>query len=113
MLTDHFESFTLLDNHMKPDELGGSIPAWQDVIVFRGGLTHTATPASCVSGRMVLRSEPVLLHETDVTLQPGDHIRRERDGSLWRVTSASGDLRTPAVSGLNFAQVCVERVVCA
>ena len=64
-----------------------------------------------MAGQITLRSDPVLLHEYDVTLAPGDHVRREKDGALYRVAGRSDDMRTPAFSGLSFAQVPVERLV--
>lgn len=111
MLTDYFEPFALLEKHAEPDGLGGERVAWQYLTTFQGGLTHTSGEEISVGGRLTLRTDPVLLHELDVTLLPGDHVRRERDGSLWRVTGRSGDMRTPAFSGLQFAQVPVERLV--
>lgn len=111
MLTDYFEPFALLEKKAEPDGLGGETVAWAYVMRFRGGLTHTTGEEISIGGRVTLRSGPVLLHEFDVTLQPGDHVRRERDGTIWRVTGRSGDMRTPAFSGLQFAQVTVERLV--
>ena len=53
----------------------------------------------------------MLLHEFDLTLVPGDYVRRERDGAIYRVTDRSDNLRAPAFSGLRFAQAAVKRVV--
>ena len=53
----------------------------------------------------------MLLHEFDVTLSPGDRFRRKKDGAIYRVCGRSDNMRTPAFSGLRFAQVPVERVV--
>lgn len=111
MLTDYFEPFALLEKQAEPDGLGSERVTWQYVTSFRGALTHTAGQEISVGGRAVLRTEPVLLHEFDVTLLPGDHVRRERDASLWRVTGCPDGMRTPAFSGLQFAQVQLERLV--
>lgn len=111
MLTDYFEPFALLERQAEPDGLGGERVQWRYVTTFRGGLTHTCGEEISVGGRVTLQSEPVLLHEFDVTLVPGDHVRRERDRSVWRVTGRSDDMRTPPFSGLQFAQVPVERLV--
>lgn len=111
MLEHYFEPFTLLERRALPDGLGGECVTWQRVTGFRGGLTHTCGDEISVGGHAALRSTPALLHEFDVTLSPGDYVRRERDGSLWRVTGRSGDMRSPAFSGLSFAQVPVERLV--
>lgn len=111
MCTRWFEPFMLLEAAHVPDGLGGSGMTLTEVTPFRGALTHTASDAETAAGQLVLKHQPVLLHEFDVTLAPGDYVRRERDGAVWRVTGSSGDMRTPAFSGLQFAQVPVERWV--
>ena len=111
MLTDHFEPFMLLERKADADGLGGEIVAYQPITGFMGALTHTCGEEIPVGGRATVRQQPVLLHETDVTLVGGDYVRRERDGSLWRVTGQSDGMRTPAFSGLQFAQAPVERMV--
>lgn len=110
MLTDYFEAFTLLERISSPDGVGGECVRLEPVTDFRGALTRTCGEEIVRGGRAVLRMTPVLLHETDVTLVPDDWVRRERDGSLWRVRGASDGMRTPAFSGLQFAQVPVEGV---
>lgn len=111
MLTDYFEAFMILERCADPDGKGGEIIVWQPVTDFRGALTHTCGEEIAVGGRAVLQQQLMLLHETDVTLVMGDYVRRERDGVVYRVAGASDGMRTPAFSGLQFAQVPVERVV--
>lgn len=111
MLTDYFGPFMLLERCADADGLGGEDVTWQPVTDFRGALSHTCGEEIAVGGRAVLREQPVLLHDTDVTLLPGDCVRRERDGAVYRVTGQSGGMRTPAFSGLQFAQAPVERLV--
>ena len=111
MLTDYFEPFVLLERVAVPDDLGSQEVTWQPLTDFRGALTHTCGEEIAVGGRATLRSTPMLLHEPDVTLMAGDHIRRERDGALFRVFGGSDGMRTPAFSGLQFAQAPVERLV--
>lgn len=111
MLTDYFEPFVLLERTAAPDGMGGEQVTFQPVMDFRGGLTHEAGETISVGGRLTLRSQLMLLHEFDVTLSPGDHVRRLKDDTVYRVSGQSGDMRTPAFSGLSFAQVPVERLV--
>ena len=111
MLTDHFEPFTLLERIASPDGLGGECVRLEPVTDFRGALTHTCGEEISVGGRAALRQTPMLLHETDVTLVQGDYVRRERDGAVYRVCGGSDGMRTPAFSGLQFAQAAVERLV--
>lgn len=111
MIERWFEAFTLLEKAAAPDGLGGETAALTPSIPFQGALTLTAGDMTNAAGQPVLAESPVLLHETDVTLVPGDHIRREKDGAVYRVTDRSDMLRAPAFSGLKFAQAPVERVV--
>lgn len=111
MVTDYFEAFTLLEKVGTSDGLGSECLSWEDVTSFRGGLTQTTGNELHVGGRVTARLSPALLHEIDVTLQTGDHVRRERDGSIWRVIGSSGDMRTPALATQQLAQVAVERLV--
>lgn len=111
MLTDYFEPFMLLERSAEPDGLGGETVTWKPVTDFMGAVTHTCGEEISVGGRAALRQTPMLLHETDVTLVQGDHVRRERDDAVYRVCGGSDGMRTPAFSGLQFAQAPVERLV--
>ena len=111
MCTRWFEPFTLLIAAEAPDGLGGSTLTLTPDVSFQGALTHTTTAADETAGQLVLHAEPHLLHEFDVTLHPGDYVRRNRDGTVYRVRGFSDGMRTPAFSGLQFAQVPVERWV--
>lgn len=111
MLQDYFEPFVLLLNQPVPDGMGSQQDHWQPDISFRGALTHDAGREVDVGGRMTLQSQLMLLHEFDVTLAPGDRVQRLRDSAIYRICGQSGDMRTPAFAGLQFAQVPVERLV--
>lgn len=111
MLTDYFETFTLLDPHPDGDALGGYARRWKAVMSFQGALTQVAAQETPVAEHLTLKATPMLLHEFDVTLAPDDHVRRESTGAIYRVTGQSDDMRTPAHAGLQFAQVPVERLV--
>ena len=111
MIEKWFEPFTLLERQSTPDGLGGEIAAYAECLSFRGVLTFTAGDSPAHGGQPALREEPVLLHEYDVTLSPGDYICREKDKAVYRVSSRTDSMRAQAFSGLRFAQVNVERVV--
>lgn len=111
MIERWFEPFTLLERVSVRDEMGGEHVAFNPVMSFRGVMSLTAEAEVTVAGQSATAEALVLLHEFDVTLSPGDHVRRERDSALFRVTGRSGDRRAPAFSGLRFAQVHAERAV--
>lgn len=109
MIARWFETFTLLEKASVQDGFGGEHVAYSPVMRFQGVLSLTAGEEIDLAGQRVATETLVLLHEFDVTLSPGEHIRRESDGTVYRVTGRSGDRRAPAFSGLRFAQVNVER----
>jgi len=111
MIEKWFEPFLLLERKDSSDGMGGRIPAFTDALTFQGVLTYTAGQEVGAAGQQLLAEQPALLHEFDVTLSPGDHIRRVKDGAVYRVAGRSDAQKAPAFSGLRFAQVPVERVV--
>lgn len=113
MLQDYFEDFILLERTQTADDLGGTDTVWTEGITFRGGVTQVVGKEVDPAGLLALKTVPMLLHEWDVTLVQDDHIRRISDGAEFRITGQSGDMRTPAISGMAFCQVPVERLVIA
>jgi len=113
MLQDYFEDFILLERSQADDGLGGFSSGWTEGVTFRGGVTQVVGREVDPTGLLALKTMPMLLHEWDVTLVLDDRVRRLSDGAVFRVTGQSGDMRTPAISGMAYCQVPVERVVTA
>lgn len=111
MIQRWFEPFTMLIAIARSDSLGGHQIRFDTDFPFQGVLTFTTGKEITAGGQPLLEETPVLLHEFDVTLVPGDYVRREQDGAVYRVTGRSDSMRAPTYSGLRFAQVPVERVV--
>lgn len=111
MLTDYFEDFILLKRTESSDSLGGRAYRWSDSMTFQGGVTQVMAKESPLGDTPGRRVVPVLVHEWDVTLRQGDVIRRKADSAVYRVAGHSGDMRTPALAGLRYCQVPVERLV--
>lgn len=111
MIERWFEPFTLLETTAVPDGVGGQISGFAPVLAFQGALSFTTGAETSLAGQTIAAETLVLLHEFDVTLTPGDHVRREKNGAVYRVKASSDSRRAPAFSGLRFAQVEVERLV--
>ena len=111
MIERWFEAFTQLEKLSAPDGLGGETGGFRPGTPFRAVLTMVPGKEFPMGGQPVLMENPVLLHDFDVTLQPGDLVRREQSGAVYRVTGCSDLMRSSPWSGLNFAQAPVERVV--
>lgn len=109
MIEKWFEAFTLMARYAAPDQLGGETVEFTPALAFQGALTLSPGKEITAAGQPALQEHPQLLHEFDVTLAPGDYVRREKDGAIYRVTGRSDSMRAPEFSGLRFAQVNVER----
>ena len=109
MIEKWFEAFTLLERAYSDDGLGARPPVNITDISFQGVLSFTAADEITAGGRAILQDKPTLLYDPDVTLLHGDRVRRDKDGSVYRV--CAGTLSAPAYSGLRFSQVKVEKEV--
>lgn len=107
MIEKWFEPFTLLKRACVNDGLGARPAVNLEDIAFRGALSLTTAEEITAGGRAVLADKPTLLYDPDVTLTHGDRVRRDKDGSVYRV--CAGSLHAPAWSGLRFSQVQVEK----
>ena len=111
MIEMWFEPFSLLERKLAPSGLGSMEAAFTPAMTFSGVVSFHTDSEVDAAGQLIPAETPVLLHEFDVTLAPNDYVRRERDGAVYRVTTRTDSLRSPAFSGLRFAQVGIERVV--
>lgn len=111
MIERWFETFFLLEKASVQDGMGGEHISYAPVMTFQGVLTLSTEKEADMAGQTISVQALMLLHEFDVTLSPGEYVRREQDSTVYRVIGRSGDRCAPAFSGLRFAQVKVERVV--
>lgn len=109
MIEKWFEPFTLLEQAYMDDGLGERPTLNVAGVSFQGVLSFTAADEITAGGRAILQDKPTLLYDPDVTLTHGDRIRRDKDGSIYRV--CAGSLHAPVYSGLRFSQVTVEKEV--
>ncbi len=111
MIERWFEPFTLLEETAVPDGQGGQQTGFREATAFQGALVFTPGKEITLAEQTIPAEAMALLHEFDVTLSPGDYVRREKNGAIYRVKTHSGGMCAPAFSGLRFAQVDVERLV--
>ena len=109
MIEKWFESFTLLEPAYVDDGLGARPTVNVADVSFQGALTFSTTDEITAGGRAVLQDKPTLLYDPDITLRHGARVRRDKDGSVYRVCASP--LHAPAYSALRFAQVAVEKEV--
>ena len=91
--------------------MGGADVTLKAGAVFAAGLCRMTAQSTEAAEVRKTRAAGVLVHPTDVALDSGDLIRRERDGAVFRVMGDSSDGQTPACASVFFAQTKVERLV--
>lgn len=100
MLTDYFEPFTLLKSASCPDPCGGQLQ--QDVTEhpFHAALADALGEEGERGGKPFNRVTPYLLCAPETPLKLDDIIRREKDGTHYRVCSRprTGERRWARVS---------------
>ena len=111
MVADYWEAFRRMDRADVPDGLGGQAEKLTPGEGFRAGLCPERAREDSPGGAAAVRERYQLVHEAGVTLGPGEVIRREKDGALYRVAGHSDHGRAPQRGRLAFCQVQVERLV--
>lgn len=97
-----------VDKIRSPDGEGGFVTQWQDGAVFDAAITLDSSLAARIAEHDGLKNVYTITTRRNVTLEFHDVIRRLSDGKTFRTTSESYDKRSPAVSGLDMAQVSAE-----
>lgn len=113
MLQDYAEPFTLMIAERAEDGLGAMVLRYTVGEHFSAALCHAPGFPDSPGGATAARHTPVLLHPREMTLMPGDVVRRETDQALYRVLDCSDFMRTPPSAVTSFAQVTLERLVTA
>jgi len=110
MLTDYFEPFTLLKSASCPDPCGGQLQQDVTELPFRAALADALGEEGERGGKPFIRVTPYLLCPPETPLKLDDIIRREKDGTHYRVCSRPEDRRTPLCAGFPYAEVRLERM---
>ena len=111
MLRDYCETFTRMTAMKDPDGLGVPALRYTAGEAFSAALCSAPGLPDSPAGLTAARHAPVLLHPREMTRLPGDVVRRDRDGTLYRVLDCSDFMRTPSGARTPFAQVTLERLV--
>ncbi len=108
MLKEYFDNFICFTVVIEPDGMGGTRRTLQNGYAFKGALAHAPAREIPVGGRATLHAEPLLLHEREVHLKPGQAVWDPARDCLYAVCGDSADRQTPRFSGLNIAATPLE-----
>lgn len=109
-LEDFLEPMCVMNWISKPDGLGSFLWEWEDGVSFDGGIVlNSSTPMQIAQQE---GSKGIYRLTTPISMQfePGDIVKRLRDGAMFKVTSHSVDQKTPESSDVKGSRVTMERV---
>lgn len=109
-LSDFFEPFVMQVQDSRPDGLGG-IEWWtEDGDTFQAGISTMSSTEAKIAEQNGMKTIYTIVAPESVTLRQDDRVKRVKDGRLYRITSDSADMTTPAPASVRYAQVTAEVV---
>ena len=108
LLTDAFETCTMLHKTTQPEGYGGETTAWIDGATFDAAITFDSSMEARVAQSQGVKSLYTVTTKKSKVLEYHEVFRRESDGKLFRVTSDGDDKATPDSATLNMRQVTAE-----
>lgn len=108
LLTDAFETCTMLHKTTQDDGYGGEVAAWVDGATFQAAITFDSSMQARVAQSQGVKSLYTVTTKRNKVLEYHEVFRRERDGKLFRVTSDGDDKFTPDSATLDMRQVTAE-----
>ena len=108
LLTDAFETCTMLHKTTQDDGYGGEVTAWVDGATFQAAITFDSSMEARVAQSQGVKSMYTVTTKRNKVLEYHEVFRRERDGKLFRVTSDGDDKFTPDSATLDMRQVTAE-----
>lgn len=110
MLSDYFEDFVMQDRVSMPDGFGGLAYDYADGAVFQAGITTNNSTEAQIAMQNGMKVIYTIVHSISLTLEQNDRVKRLKDGRVYRITSNSADMATPASAQVQYAQTRAEVV---
>ncbi len=109
MTGEHFmENFCRVEETWQADGLGGFTCRQTDGEKITAGAADMQESNLTIGGSRAVRQQVTLYVRKDVSIAPGDILRRERDGAVFRLVGLGEDAPS---DGLPLRRVTAERVV--
>lgn len=110
MLSDYFEPFVMQDRVSQPDGFGGVAYSYKDGAPFEAGITTSSSVEAQVAVQSGMKTVYTIVHPIALILAQNDIVKRMKDGRVYRITSNSADMTTPATAQVQYAQAKAEVV---
>lgn len=108
LLSQAMESFTIMNSLTVNDGYGGVTRTWSEGATFQGALVHDSTTQALMAQALGVTSMYTLTTSRNVVLRFHDVVKRNSDGSVFRVTTNGNDEYTPQTATLDMRQVKME-----
>lgn len=101
LLDEAMDAFVLMDKVRVPDGYGGTTTQWVDGITINVAVQYNSSDEAQVAQALGSTSAYVFTVRKNVQLDYHDVLRRVSDNKIFRITTNSDDLKTPASATLN------------
>lgn len=107
-LEDFFEDFNIQSKVYVDTGFGTFEPQYTTGANFRAGISTNSSAEAQVAERNGMKTIYTIVHLPSVTLHKDDRVQRIKDGHVYRITSDSTAMTTPAIADMQYAQVTAE-----
>ena len=111
LLSNAFESFTVMALKESDDGYGGIKRTWTNGDTIEGAMVMNSSTASKIAESMGATGAYTLTVRKDTLLDFHDVIKRTSDGKIFRTVNDSDDIKTPPTAGLNMRQYSCEEYI--
>ena len=108
LLEQAFEDSIIINKSIIDDGYGGVKTTWTDGATIQGAFVFDNSSQMKTAQAMGVTAAYTLTVRKDIELDYHSVIRRVSDGRIFRLTSNSDDLKTPASASLNMRQYSAE-----
>lgn len=108
LLSEAYESVTMLDKSTIEDGLGGYESVYKDGAAFSAAIVLDSSMQARIAQKDGVTALYTVTTNKSITLKFHDIFRRESDGKIFRVTSDGDDKKTPPTATLDMRQVSAE-----
>jgi len=110
LLDEAFESFTVMNKAMVDDGYGGVITTWTPGANVSGAMVFNGSSVMRVAEALGSKSSYTFTCRKALQFDFHDVLKRASDNKLFRLTSNSDELKTPASAGLDMRQYQAEEL---
>ena len=109
LLTEAFESFTVINKVSASDGYGGINVTYADGAKIQGAMIFNSSSTIKIAEALGATGVYTFTVRRDILLDYHSIVRRESDQTIFRITTESDDNKTPMSASLDMRQYSAER----